>query len=115
MYYIDKIDYDSSQHATIINTGGLADTTMANQPSNFVFFNKNTKYQEGTNQITIYSASKWLSFDQIFIFNPFRFTYQDTNYDLIGAKVRINDLDFHIIDTSWHGVTQVMNIYLQEQ
>jgi hypothetical protein len=115
IYYIDKIDYDSSQHATIINTGGLADTTMANQPSNFVFLNKNTKYQEGTSQITIYSASKWLTFDQIFILNPSHFIYQDTNYDLIGAKVRINDLDFRIIDTSWHGVTKVMNIYLQEQ
>ena len=115
IYYITKIDYDSFQNATIITTGDLADTSIASQPAKFVFYNNNTKYQEGINNTTIYTTSKWVTFDQIFIFDSSHFTYQDTNFELIDAKIRINDLEFKVVDTSWHGSTQVMDLYLEEQ
>jgi len=115
IYCIDVINYDSSQHATIIDTGDLDDTTTANQPAKLVFYNNNTQYQEGTNNATIYAASTWVTFDQIFILDPSHFTYLNTSYALIGASVKINELSFKLIDTSWHGATQVMDVYLQSQ
>jgi len=113
-YDIDEIDYDSSQHATIIDTGDLTDSTMANQPSKFIFYNDNTKYQEGITNTTIYIASQWVTFDQVFISDSSNFAYQDTNYALIGARIKINDQEFKVVDTSWHGATQIMDIYLNE-
>ncbi len=114
IYAIDSIDYDSSKKATTISTGGLADTTLANQPLSVVFFKGNSRYQEGTNDVTIYTDSKWLTFSQIFISDPSHFTYKDTSYKLIEAKIKINDKEFKITDTSWHGATQALDIYLQE-
>ena len=113
IYYIDEIDYDSSQRATTIDTGDLADTSMANQPSKFVFFNKKTEYQEGTKNTTINTTSKWVTFDQIFISDPSHFIYKETTYDLIGAEIKIDDLEFEVVDTSWHGASQILDIYLQ--
>jgi hypothetical protein len=114
-YYINDIDYDTSQETTIIDTGDLANNTMANQPSKLVFFNNNVEYQDGSIGATIYVDGNWITFDQIFISDASHFTYQNTTYALIGSQIKINDLTFTVIDTSWHGSTQVMDVYLQSQ
>ncbi|MEN6462774.1 MAG: S-layer homology domain-containing protein [Syntrophomonas sp.] len=115
IYAIDEIDYDSSQQATSIETGDLADTTLANQPDEIVFFNGNSRYQEGTEDVTIYTASKWVSFERILISDASHYIYQDKTYKLIGAQIRLSELDFEAVDTSWHGATQILDIYLEKQ
>jgi len=115
VYTITEIYYNSSIPATIITTGALADTSLANQPTQFVFFKNNSKYQDGTTGVTIYTTDKWVTIDQIFIADPSHFTYLNTSYDLIGASIKMNELSFKVIDTSWHGATQVLDIYLQQQ
>ncbi|PKM78333.1 MAG: hypothetical protein CVU90_02190 [Firmicutes bacterium HGW-Firmicutes-15] len=114
IYAINSIEYSSALLATIIDIGSLADTTLANQPLEIVFFKGNSRYQEGTSNVSIYTGSKWLTFDQIFISDPAHFTYQDTSYNLIEAKIKINDKEFKATDTAWHGATQVLDIYIEE-
>ncbi len=115
VYAISDIYYDATIPATIIDTGAMTDSSLASQPTQFVFFKNNSKYQDGINGINIYANDKWLTFDQIFITDPSHFTYLNTSYALIGASVKINELSFKVIDTSWHGATQVLDIYLQPQ
>ncbi len=114
IYYIDEIYYDTAQQVTIIDTGDVDDTSIADQPTSIVFFNNETKYQKGTANSTIYTGSKWVTFNRIAIPDPAHFIYQDTTYDLIGAKIKIDDLEFEVTDTSWHGASQILDIYLQE-
>ncbi|MDD3363915.1 MAG: S-layer homology domain-containing protein [Syntrophomonas sp.] len=114
IYTINEIHYNSTEQATVIDIGSLADTTLANQPLEVVFFQGNSRYQEGTNDVTIYTGSKWVTFDQIFISDSSHFTYQDTSYKLIEAKIKIDDKEFEVTDTSWHGKTQVLDIYIEE-
>jgi hypothetical protein len=116
IYTIDDIYYDSSQQATIIDTGSLVTTsTAANQPAEFVFFNNSAQYQEGIVNTTIYVNGQWVSFGQVSIPDPSHFTYQNTSYALIGAQININNVAFKVTDTAWHGATLILDIYLQAQ
>jgi hypothetical protein len=115
VYAISDFYYDTTIPATIIDTGATSDSSLATQPTQFVFFKNNSKYQDGISGATIYATDKWLTFDQIFIADASHFTYLNTSYALIGASIKINDLSFTVLDTSWHGATQVLDIYLQPQ
>ncbi|MEN6327017.1 MAG: S-layer homology domain-containing protein [Syntrophomonas sp.] len=114
IYAIDEINYDSSKEATVIETGDLADTTLASQPNEIIFFNDDSRYQRGTSDVTIYTNSKWQGFEKIFISDPSHYVYQDETYELIGARIKINGVEFEIADTSWHGANEVLDIYMEE-
>jgi hypothetical protein len=114
-YTIDYIYYDTAKQATIITTGSVADTTLASQPKEVVFYNDDSKYKKGNGDVTIYAGSQWVAFTQIFISDPSHFTFNGKSYNLIGAKIQIDKIEFEITDTSWHGSTEVLDIYMEEE
>lgn len=113
LYEIDKIYWDTKEAITIIKTGKRADTSLAIQPD-FVFYNDNDEYQEGTKGASIYANRKWIDFDEIFISDPAHFTYDGKTYTLIDSRVEIDADQFIIVDTVWYGSAQIMEIYLEE-
>ena len=114
VYEINEIEYDSDEEATIIDTGDLTNTALSSQPEQVVFFEGDSIIRADKSEAGIYADSEWLTFSQIFISDPAHFNYNDTQYDMIGAKIRIDDVDYEITDTSWHGATQVLDIYVEE-
>lgn len=115
VYDIDRIDYDSTLDCITINGTKTKDSYWANQPSKYVFFENDRKYQDGaTNDVNIYADRKWLNFDQIMVTDPAHFTYDGKNYNMIGALVRIGKVDFEVVDTAWHGQTRVLDVYLEK-
>ncbi len=115
IYDIDRIDYDSSIDATTIDTGSASSGYLANQPQEYVFFKDDREYQEGTADAVIYANGSWIEFDQIIILDPSHFTYKSSNYDLIDARVKIDRVEFYVVDTAWHGLNQVLDIHLEEK
>ena len=113
-YDIDQVDYDPGISATIIRTGSISTGYLANQPDKYVFFKDGWEYQEGTSDTTIYVNGSWVDFDKIIILDPSHFTYKGTNYNLIDARVKIDQTEFYVVDTAWHGLHKVMDIYLEE-
>ncbi|HHV15636.1 MAG TPA: S-layer homology domain-containing protein [Gelria sp.] len=115
VYDIDRIDYDNTLDCITIIGTKTQDSYWANQPSKYVFFENDYKYQDGaTDDVNIYADRKWLNFDQIMVTDPAHFTYNGKTYNMIGALVRIGKVDFEIIDTAWQGRNRVLNIYLQK-
>lgn len=113
VYDIDRIDYDTALDCVTLVGDKNTDGYWANQPSKFVFFQNNQKYQDGTTDVSIYVGQKWLTMDQIMISDPAHFTYNGKSYNLISALVRIGKKDFEIVDTAWHGQTRVLDIYMK--
>lgn len=114
VYAIDEISYSSAKGVTVIETGDLEDVTVASQPDEIIFFNNDSKYQQGTDDVTIYIGSKWVDFDKISITDASHYTYNSKIYDLIGGRIRIDDTEFEIEDTSWHGASAALDIYMDE-
>lgn len=114
VYDIDSIDYNASRQATVIELGSLSTGYLSSQPQKFIFFEDNYKLQEGISNVTIYVNSAWVDFDQILISDPSRLTYKNNNYELIGSRIRIDRTEYKIVDSSWHGLSQVLDLYLQE-
>lgn len=114
VYDIERIEYNASLQSTVIKTGSISSSTLANQPTKFIFYRNSSKYQEGTSDATIYVDGSWINFDQILITDPSHLSYKNNSYNLIGTRVRINKVEFKIVDTSWHGLTQVMDLYIEE-
>ncbi|MGI5922226.1 MAG: S-layer homology domain-containing protein [Syntrophomonadaceae bacterium] len=113
-YAIDEIDYDTSEQVTVIETGDLTYSVLDNQPEQIVFFVDDTRYQRGTDDVSIYTNNRWRSFDLVNISDPSHYIYQDKTYELIGARIRIDAAEFEVVDTSWHGSTGVLDIYMEE-
>lgn len=114
IYSIDRIDFNANLQAVIIDTSE-ATGAWSNQPMKYVFYVNNAKYQEGaTAGVSIYANRQWISFDRIVITDPAHFSYSGSNYNLIGAIVRINGKDFEVTDTSWHGSTQLLDLYMTQ-
>lgn len=115
VYDIDRIDYDTTLDCITITGTKTEDSYWANQPSKYVFFENDYKYQDGaTDDVNIYADRKWLIFNQIMVTDPAHFTYNGKTYNMIGALVRIGKVDFEIIDTAWQGRNRVLNIYLEK-
>ncbi|MDD3270199.1 MAG: S-layer homology domain-containing protein [Syntrophomonadaceae bacterium] len=114
IYDIESINYDSSISATVITTGSESSSNIANQPTKYIFYRSTTKYQEGTSNATIYADGSWINFDQILITDPSHFSYENNSYNLIGIRVKIDKVEFKVVDTSWHGLTQVLDFYIEE-
>lgn len=114
VYDIERIEYDTDVQATVIKTGSQSSNNIANQPSKYVFYRGTSEYQEGTDNATIYVDGSWIDFDQILITDPSYLNYKNTSYTLIGIRVKIDKVEFKVIDTSWHGRTQVLDLYIEE-
>ncbi|MDD2620307.1 MAG: S-layer homology domain-containing protein [Syntrophomonadaceae bacterium] len=114
VYDIERIEYNSSLGVTEIRTGSLSSSNLANQPAKYVFYRNTSIYQEGTNNATLYVNGSWIDFDEILIIDPSHMSYKNTNYDLIGTRIKISKIEFKIVDTSWHGLTQVLDLYMEE-
>lgn len=114
VYNIDRIDFNANLQAVVIDVSE-ATGTWSSQPVKYVFYVNNAKYQEGTTTgVTIYANRQWISFDKIVITDPAHFSYSGSNYNLIGALVSINGKDFEVTDTSWHGSTQILDLYMTQ-
>jgi len=112
-YYIDEVNYDNTLHAPIINTSSKA--TDSSQPLGYNFYLNNSLYRSGAStDTTIYTSNKWISFSQITIFDPSRYTYNSSTYNLVGALVQIGNKEYKITDTAWRGSSHVLDLYLQE-
>lgn len=114
VYEIKRIEYDSSMKATIIRTGDISSSNLASQPTKYVFYRNSSKYQEGTSDATIYVDGSWINFDQILITDPSHLSYRNTSYNLIGIRIKIDRVEFKVVDTSWHGLTQILDLYMEE-
>lgn len=114
VYDINRIDYDASLQATIIELGSLSTGYLISQPQKFIFFEDNYRLQEGISNVTIYVDYTWVDFNKILIADPSRLTYRNSNYELIGSRIRIDGTEYKIVDSSWHGLSQVLDLYLQE-
>lgn len=113
-YDIDRIDYDASVQATVIETGKISTGYLANQPQKFIFFKGNSKLREGSNNVSVYVNYNWVDFSQILIADPVHLTYKNSSYELIGSRIKIDRVEYKVVDTSWHGLSQVLDIYLEE-
>mgnify|MGYP000070430982 CR=1 FL=1 len=115
VYDIDRIDYDTTRDCVEIRGEITDDSFWANQPSKYVFYNDDTKYQDGVTKNTrIYVERRWVDFDEIMIVDPAHLSYDGKSYDLIGARIRIDRVEFEVVDTSWRGQNRVMTIYMEE-
>lgn len=113
VYTINRIEFDSTLQANILKVTESADTYLSNQPVKFAFYRNNSKYLEGINDtVLIKVAGDWISFSKILIPDPAHFSYSNSSYDLIGAQIRIDQSNFIVTDTAWHGRTQVLDIYI---
>ncbi|MGR6836620.1 S-layer homology domain-containing protein [Syntrophomonas erecta] len=115
IYDIKSIDYDTSKNAVVIRASESKDAFWASQPVKFVFLDEDEyKLKDGADDsVTIYVDRKWITFDRLLIPDPSRFTYDGSSYDLIGARVMIKNTEYKIVDTAWHGRTQVLDLYLR--
>lgn len=113
IYNIEKIDYDTSRQMTVITTGE-ATGYGAGQPSKYTFYLNGTVYQEGANTVMIYAGGGWRSLSSVLVSDPAHFSFGGSSYDLIGARVRVKDVDFTVTDTAWHGRTLELDVYLQK-
>ncbi|MGI5912239.1 MAG: S-layer homology domain-containing protein [Syntrophomonadaceae bacterium] len=115
VYDIDRIDYDTTLDCVVIIGDETTDSYWANQPSEYIFYNNNTWYQDGaTEDTSIYADRQWLTFEQIMISDPAHFTYDGESYDLIGALIRIGTVDFEVVDTAWRGQSRELHLYMEE-
>ncbi|NLW91002.1 MAG: S-layer homology domain-containing protein [Syntrophomonadaceae bacterium] len=113
IYTIERIDYNNSLQMPEIDTSSTAETSS--QPVKYVFYLNNSLHRDGiSDSIMIYTNRKWITFDQIVISDPSHYTVSGTSYALIGAKVMIDTSSYSILDTAWHGSTQVLDIYLTQ-
>lgn len=112
-YYMDRISYDSSLQLPVITTSDK--TVTSSQPLKYKFYVDSSLYQDGvSDNVAIYTTSKWVTFSQIVVPDPSHFTVNGSSYQLIGAMIKIKTIQYKVTDTAWHGSTQVLDLYLTE-
>lgn len=114
VYFIDDIEYNRELGLDVIETGDTTSSSLTNQPDTYIFYVNDRKYQEDLDDVTIKANGKWLDFEDVTILDPTHFNYDSSEYDLIEAKIKIEDDEFKVEDTAWHGVDQTLDIYLEE-
>lgn len=112
IYDIDTIDFDTRNNVTTIKLGSTS--RYYTQPDRYVFYYKGSVYQEGTRGVEIRAGGYWETFNRVTISDPAHFRYDNTTYDLINARIVIDDNTFVINDTAWRGKSQVFDIYLDK-
>ena len=112
IYDIDTIDFDTRNNVTTIKLGSTS--RYYTQPDRYVFHYKGSMYQEGSRGVEIKAGTRWEMFAHVTISDPAHFRYDNTTYDLINARVVIDDNTFIINDTAWRGKSQVFEIYLDK-
>jgi hypothetical protein len=119
LYTIISANYDSTSQTTEFITGtytGSSGSSVSNQPSQCVFYLQNTEYYNGsTAQVSIEVNSQWVNFAQIIITDPAHYSYNGTVYSLIGAMLQINQTQFQVTDTTWHGSNQELDLYMNQR
>lgn len=115
LYDIDRINYDTKYEMVIITATESSDYVPAYQPRDYVFYLGNTIYQDGlSDDVTIYVNGSYRSLDAIDITDPGHFTYRDDTYSLFNTRLRIGNKEFNIVDTAWHGQSQIFDLYLKK-
>ncbi|NLU50744.1 MAG: S-layer homology domain-containing protein [Syntrophomonadaceae bacterium] len=115
VYDIDEIDYDTSMETVTMEVSKATGYYGASQPSEYVFYYNGKVYQRGANDdVNIYADGGWRDFDDILIPDPAHFYYDGSTYDLIGARVRIDDVEFKVKDTAWYGLSEELDVYLNK-
>jgi hypothetical protein len=114
IYDIYRIDYDTTYDMVTIKATESDDYAGAYQPQKYVFYLNDNVYQKGTDEAAIYAKGAYRDFDSISIIDPGHFIYRDKTYEMIDASVSIDDELFTIIDTAWHGQTQIFDIHLKK-
>jgi hypothetical protein len=113
-YTINSIDYDTNLNMVALTLTESTDSEYI-QPLEYIFYLDEQKYQEGLNDlIKIKVSGSWVKFNLISINDPIHFSYNNSTYDLLNAQILIDDETFIVYDTSWRGLTQVFNLYVQE-
>jgi hypothetical protein len=113
-YEIESATYNISKQATVLEVNESSSSALYNLPSKYVFYVDDVKYLDGASSaVEIKAGTSWVSFDDLFIPDPAHFTYQNTQYNVIGSQIRINQKDYTVVDSVWHGQTQVFDLYLQ--
>lgn len=117
LYGIKEIDYDTDTDMVTIDTTTFSGSTidsLSEQPQKYVFYLNNSVYQDGaTRAVTIYAGGGWRSFSSITFTDQTHFTYKSASYNLIGARVQIDDREYEVVDSAWRISSQVMNVYLE--
>ena len=99
---IDEIDYDTTLNMVVIRAS--ESSTSSGQPTNYLFYSKGLLLQASiTNPVYIYTGGNWRDFDDVIILDPTRYSYKGTNYNLIGARIRIAGVEYKVLDTNWQG------------
>ncbi|HWP97477.1 MAG TPA: S-layer homology domain-containing protein [Syntrophomonadaceae bacterium] len=112
LYTVKSADYDSTKQALVFTT---TTTVSSSEPDTFVFYLQNSVYYDGdVSNVNIKVGSKWVAFNKISITDPQDFSYNGSSYDLIGAALQINDTDFTVTDTTWHGKSQALDLIMKE-
>ncbi len=110
---IDEIDYDTTLNMVVIRAS--ESSTSSGQPTNYLFYSKGLLLQASiTNPVYIYTGGNWRDFDDVIILDPTRYSYKGTNYNLIGARIRIAGVEYKVLDTNWQGSTGKFLIHLEE-
>lgn len=110
---IKEIDYDTKLNLITIQVS--ESSTISSQPSNYLFYCNGSLLQESTaNPVYIYTNRTWKNFNDVLILDPTRYSSGGTNYNLVGAWIRIAGHEYEVIDTTWQGKTQQFRIHLEE-
>lgn len=110
---IEEIDYDSRLNMVTIEVS--KSSYSSSQPSKYLFYSSGALLKASTsNPVYIYTDRKWVNFKDVTIVDPNRYSYKGTNYNLIGADIRIAGVEYEVIDTTWQGSTAQFRIHLEE-
>jgi len=115
LYDINRIDFDVDSGIVSMKLTEFTNYPGSIQPLEYVFYLDEEEYLDGdTDSVEIKVDGSWIEFDQIIVTDPAHFSYDDSAYDLLQTRLRIDEEEFIVIDTSWRGATQVFSLYLQE-
>lgn len=115
VYDIEEIDFDTVSNMVTLEVKE-ATGYWGSQPVNCVFYLNDRVYQRGISEgDALYTGGRWRDFSSIAIVDPARYTYDNSTYDLIGARLRLDDEEFKIYDTVWRGRTETLEIHLEER
>ncbi|MGE5545238.1 MAG: S-layer homology domain-containing protein [Bacillota bacterium] len=111
---IEEIDYDNTLNMVVIEVS--ESSTSSGQPTDYLFYSRGALLQASTsNPVYIYTGGNWRDFDDVTILDPARYSYNGTNYNLIGAEIRIAGVEYEVVDTNWQGSTGKFLIHLEEE
>jgi len=114
LWDIKRIEWLSSQDLVKITAEESKDTLWGSQPKDFIFYDEDGgKLTQKTKDVTVYINKKWVAFNDIRITDPSTCTYSGRSYDLVGLRIRIDDEDYVIEETSWSN-SGTFRIYLEE-